>query len=77
MATHSPPVWYNTATPYGRYRLPNTQIKNCSTGNKGYSIPPPMKAHVKGKFIVDRFCFKDFLFTEFLQNLIVPVNKSW
>lgn len=36
-----------------------------------------MNAHVKGKFIVDRFCFIDFQFTEFLQNLLVPAKKSW
>ena len=48
MATHSPRVRSKTATPYGRHRLPNTQIRNCSTSNKirskrlqhGYSLFP-------------------------------------
>ena len=33
-----------------------------------------MNAHVKGKFIADRFCFVDFQFTEFLQNLILVIG---
>ena len=61
MATAFPACSTRAAKPYGRHRPPNTPTsgltKNCIKSVKGNNIPSPMNARVKGKFIVNHFCF--------------------